>query len=299
MSFWASYQVFPTPKRFEEYRVPLDPIDTEGITIETYSPEIGRFLETHFGTTLRSRPPPMTGDEFVVARSRQGALLGCGHVVPHPPLFEGHRIYPTDWLCVSPAHRKTGLTSRILSVGYSYLRTKGIHTCLYLKEGAPMRITTPPLYSSTYVFRHTMPKQNSREGHLKTSLSPTQARRLMEIIRRVRPHTFLLHSEDLPNQTWRFWKKGLSWILMGFQDAYQSFKGESVGTLSAFFSGGPSSGSDFEAIVDSAPFDWIWTDQVFLKGGTTGGWSLDGPFHWYTYQWSTCLVLSDQYCLMV
>jgi len=121
----------------------------------------------------------------------------------------------------------------------------------------------------------------------------------MNLIRQVRPNTFILHSEDLPNQTWRFWKKGLSWILMGFQDAYQTYQGGTVGTLSAFFSAGPSSLENvWEALVDSAPFDWIWADQAFVKGHRSL-WSSDGPFHWYTYQWSTCIALSDQYCLMV
>ena len=329
MSFWAPYKGHATAKRFEEYRAPIHPMDTEGVTIESYSLELQRFLEDQFGSVLKSRPPAFSEEtkrgpphrptwsaeeefggahnprptwsaeeEFVVARSTNGTLLGCGHVVSRPPLFEGHPIYPTDWLCVAKDHRKTGLTSRILQVGYSYLRSKGVHTCLYLKEGAPMRIPMPPLYSSTYLYRRT--------DHLKASLSPCKAApirpgkaaRLMNLIRQVRPTTFILHSEDLPNQTWRFWKKGLSWILMGFQDAYQTYQGGTVGTLSAFFSAGPSLVGVWEALVDSAPFDWIWADQAFVKGHRSL-WSSDGPFHWYTYQWSTCIALSDQYCLMV
>jgi GNAT superfamily N-acetyltransferase len=289
MSFWSSYQTRPTQKRFEDTRS-----DHRIVRIESYSPEIRLFLQEFFGATaaLKSRPPPFSSAaEFVVARTPDGALLGCGHVATEPSFFEGHPVHATDWLCVVPAHRNTGLTSRILSVGYSYLRDKGIHHCIYLKEGQPMRMTSSPLYSSTYLFRRIL-----GSGDLKNSLSPPRASRLMAQIRRVRPDTFILHSETLLNQTWRFWKWGLSWILMGFQDAYQSFEGGTVGTLSAFFSAGPVLKAEFEALLDSAPFSWIWADSAFVKDAE--GWTVDGPFHWYAYQWATCLPFSDQYCLM-
>lgn len=293
MSFWAVYRPPSTQERFTDYRAPLLQVEPSGVTIERYSPDMSQFLRDEFGGALQSRPPPFSSeDEFVVARSSHGTIVGCGHVSNQPSFFEGHPIYPTDWLCVAAAHRGTGLTTRILSTGYSYLRHKGLHHCIYLKEGKPMGFATPPLYSSTYVFRRS-------EGGLQNPgppVSPQTAGRLMAAIRQVRPATFILHSEALSNQTWRFWKRGLSWCLMGFQDAYQTFQGGTVGTLSAFFSAN-CTGPVVEALIDSAPFDWVWADRAFLKD--TAGWQTDGPFHWYTYQWSTCCVPSDQYCLMV
>lgn len=293
MSFWASYRHRPG-----DLKAPLSPLpskDARVVRIETFSPIIRQFLQDQFDSAakgLQSTPPPFSvRDEFVVAYAPDGTLIGCGHVSTHPTLFEGQPVYPTDWLCVSPAHRKTGLTSRILSTGYSYLRQKGYHYCIYLKEGSPMRMATPPLYSSTYVFRKT------RGGLKGAPLSPSLANRLLTQIRQVRPTTFVLYSEALPNQTWRLWRKGGSWILMGFQNAYQTFQKGAVGTLSAYFAIGPHTRDDFEAMIDSAPFDWIWADVAFVKDSQ--GWFTDGPFHWYAYQWSTDRVFSDQYCLMV
>jgi len=295
MSFWASYRTSATQHRFEGHALtPIRAIESTGaitIAIERYRPEIRQFLADHFGT--QSCPPPFSPEDLFVVAVEKGRIQGVGHTGLVQPLLEGHPIQVTDWFCVTPTHRGTGLATRLLTAGYSYLRSQGIHHCIYLKEGRPMRIATSPLYSSSYVYRSVRPGPSPSQS---APLTAQKAARLMGLLRDVRPNTFVLHSEALPNQTWRFWKKGLSWILMGFQDAYQQFQSASVGTLSAFFAGGGVGAAEVEAVIDSAPFGWIWADTAFIKDRRL--WSIDGPFHWYTYQWSTCVVPSEQYCLM-
>jgi hypothetical protein len=53
----------------------------------------------------------------------------------------------------------------------------------------------------------------------------------------------------------------------------------------------------FEAMVDMAAYEWNWTDRVFVR--ERGSWSEDGPFHWYTYQWSTNAVPGANYGILV
>ena len=88
-------------------------------------------------------------------------------------------------------------------------------------------------------------------------------------------------------------------MLVCFQDAYQEFEGKSVGVLSAFLQSGRKEPEIFEQLVDRAPFDWIWTDRVFVNVSGPSLWTTDGPFHWYAYQWTTNLRPSSCYCIVI
>ena len=50
-------------------------------------------------------------------------------------------------------------------------------------------------------------------------------------------------------------------------------------------------------MVDMAAYEWNWTDRVFVQ--ERDSWSEDGPFHWYTYQWSTNAVPGSNYGILV
>jgi hypothetical protein len=104
------------------------------------------------------------------------------------------------------------------------------------------------------------------------------------------------------------WKNGCQWMAVCFQDAFQeiedssSGKKERIGCLVGLFESPVLRNRQavFEALVDASPFPWIWTDRVFLRGCEGGGgWTADGPFHWYAYGWTTALRPGPHYLLAV
>jgi len=184
---------------------------------------------------------------------------------------------------------------------------QGLRYSLFLKEGRALPRHTP-LYSSTYVYRRL---KGCGQGDLKISLSPPKAQALVATYRRLHPDTVWVYDVENKNQLWLFWKEGLEWILICVQDPHQTFEGGRIGWVTACFAKEPIRKEPFEALVNSAPYSWIWMDRAWLPEGstewnpqatTTEGsteWSLDGPFHWYAYQWSTNLRIQRFYGIVV
>jgi hypothetical protein len=252
--------------------------------------------------------------------------------------FEGQPIHVVDAFCVRPDCRKTGLASQLLAALHVETQARGMPYSVFLKEGRPLPIAQQPLYSSSYVYRH----RNETQRGLKDaanpfkssirSLSPHEAGAVVRAFCAVRPDTFVLWSAANPNQTWRLWKSGYEWMAVCFQDAFQEIETasgkERIGCVAEDgcllqqprFSQAPAPGrigclvglfespvlnnrsAILEALVDTSPFPWIWTDRVFVGSANSlsaNGWTADGPFHWYAYGWTTQVRPSSHYLLAV
>lgn len=245
------------------------------------------FLTQHYAAS-----PPLSPRDIHVAAVRDGALRGSVRLTAAKGLFEGHAVYTIDCLCVHPEDRAQQMASRLLATLHRYGVPRGYRYHVFLKEGRPLP-GLPPLYSSTYVFRRRALKESSNPP---TVIPTALAYRLLAAYRSVRPDVFFLGS-DTPNQTWWFWKRGPAWALACVQDAYQCHpEGGRIGMWTAFFRSEDATRA-FNEMVDAAPFAWSWTDRVFVED--MAGWREDGPFHWYTYQWSTSLVPGSNYGILV
>jgi hypothetical protein len=105
-----------------------------------------------------------------------------------------------------------------------------------------------------------------------------------------------IYNKTGTNQNWRFWKQGLNWMLACVQDAFQELDGLRIGWMTAFFASGT---YDINQIVEDLPFDWIWMDVRWLGSKSSDAWTLDMPFHWYAYQWTTVLQIQDFYGIVL
>jgi GNAT superfamily N-acetyltransferase len=288
MGFWDGYSQPRASRRFQVTPRPSPSLPGAAqfsIARPEETAEILEFLETFFGDVPRTpifRPFIHLSDREEVLIDRRNGSIRATIRYKYSGTFEGQPIYLIDCFCIHPDVRRTGIGSRILSALHDRTGSKAM---LFLKEGRPVP-GIQPLYSSSYVYRHVEP---ARCMHV-APVSPHMASHIVQTYRSMHPDTFWLHSTTNPNQSWRLWKQGLTWGLACFQDAFQTHPVEKgrIGWMTALFCSVGLSQLALEDLVNAAPFDWIWTDRVWM--GSCDGWSVDGPFHWYTYRWTTsCL----------
>jgi hypothetical protein len=339
MSFWEGIGTLGSSSRFEPCTRALAQLPNPipySFSFQTGSCDhLATFLYTYFGTPptgprLCLTPRPGSTEVVLQATDSSDQVSGCVRF-HYGGEFERQSIHVVDAFCVRPDCRKTGLASQLLAALHVETQARGMPYSIFLKEGRLLPIAQAPLYSSSYVYRRRGLKDAPDSFKSSVySLSPRQAGAVVRSFCALRPDTFVLWSETNPNQAWFLWKNGCQWMAACFQDAFQeieessSGKKERIGCLVGLFESPVLKNRQavFEALVDASPFPWIWTDRVFLRGceasstpgagsrlaphsngvGSNegaGGWTADGPFHWYAYGWTTALRPGSNYILAV
>lgn len=279
MSFWNSYRECPTDKRFQPIKRGLLPPITICPLMATSAdiPSITTFLTTYFGDAHHPVLKPVltpSSQELILYTRTPNKSIQATIRYKYAGTFEGQSIYLIDCFCAK--ERKTGVASQLLAA--LHVNTEQRPYALFLKEGRPIPGQTA-LYSSYYLYRRRKPTIESC-----LSLNSEKAYALVNAYRRVHKDLCWLANVDNPNQHWRLWKRELFWSLACFQDSFQEKDGERIGWMTAFVG---NTADGVEALVDACPFPWIWADQCWIT--ESDHWSLDGPFHWYTYRWTTSL----------
>jgi hypothetical protein len=291
-SFWTALVPATGLRRFESL---IRPLAIEPISVvracSTDTGPLCLFLEEFFGSSTGPTLKPVLdpSKEIILFVQEKGSIVASIRY-KYAGLFENQPIHIIDCFCVHPSKRKSGLATKLLGTLHHYTNERQLRYSLFLKEGRALP-NHQPLYSSHYVFRPC-------SGHLKTSLSPLKARALVAAYRQLYPDTLWIYDIDNVNQQWLFWKEGLEWILVCIQDAYQTHKGGRIGWISACFASEFIRSEPFERLLEQAPYSWIWMDGAWLPKESTN-WSIDGPFHWYAYQWSTNLSVRKFYGIVV
>ena len=293
-SFWSHLLVPTRTNRFESLIRPVT-VDTGSIQAIRANPlhtaSLTQFLEQFFGSppiTLNPRLDP--SNEIILFVQEEAQPLATIRY-KYAGRFDNHPIHIIDCFCIHPSKRKTGLATKLLATLHDYTNDRDLRYSLFLKEGRPLPYQEP-LYSSAYVFRPT-------KGGLKDPLSPLKAERLVRAYQALRPEMLWVYDVCNTNQRWFFWKEGLRFVLFCVQNAWQTFRGGSVGWITAFMASEPVPWQPFESLVEGCGYDWIWMDQAWVPEDTQQSWTQDGPFHWYAYQWSTNLPKQRFYGIIV
>jgi len=290
-SFWNSIAVPWTRKRFEPVLRTLEPSTVPfRIAAQQDVPRLTAFLEQFFGREVALKPVLKPDQEIILWIEQADQIVATIRYKPSA-FFEGQPIHLIDCFCIHPSVRKTGLATQLLTALHAHTNQRNLRYSLFLKEGDPLPLHIP-LYSSSYAYRRT-PRSKASTKDLK-ALSSRKAAALVGHYRRLRPDTVWIYDEANPNQLWRFWKEGLNWMLACVQDSFQELEGGRIGWMTAFFASGD---YDINQIVVNLPFDWIWLDAAWLRD--TEHWTRDTTFHWYAYQWTTCLAIRDFYGIVV
>jgi hypothetical protein len=274
---------------------------------------ICHFLRVHFGT------PPTTPvldipEEYLLSKDDYlfyveddiGHLVGCIRY-HHVGLFQTDNpqpIYVVDCFCIHPKWRKKGVGDYLLTVLHQFANKHDIPYALFLREGSPLSILTPPMYSGQYAYRDvTRPLHHISAVR---SLTPHQAYRMVQLYREGNPDIVLIGKESYPNQSWKWYRYQGRNILACVQNTYQTFqkngKQQRIGWMTAWLESPNVTEEDRVqaslAITQSlhGQFDYIWTNVAWTGGDKN--WTLDGGFHWYPYQWTTSLHIKRCYCIL-
>jgi hypothetical protein len=261
--------------------------------------EATAFLTQYFSKSSKTHPilhptlSPSPNEIILIARDRTDLLVGSIRY-KYSGELEGQPIHCIDCFCVHPSYRGTGLASQLLLEIHEYTNQLGKRYSIFLKEGRPVP-SVSPFYSSTYVYRSISNSDRSTPTDSVKQIPSDLAARLVPVYRQFHPATFWIHSVQNPNQTWYLYRTDTQFLLVCLQDSFQTFQGRRIGWLTACFRSGSVS---IEPILGSVSgYGWIWMDKSFLRDEE--GWDTDGPFHWYGYQWTSCLRPGRSYGIVV
>lgn len=267
--------------------------------------DIRNYLRTYFGTPIQSPVLDIPEMHLLGSKDHLFVIRDAHQIIAtlryhYMGILEEEPIYEVDCFCIHPAWRKKGVADVILTELHHYANQRNIPHCVFLKEGAPLSIFLLPWYRGVYVYRTLYSMQ--RNHPYVYSCTTTQAYRIMDQRRASDPNIVLLRNQETTNQQWKYYKKGMHWIMVCIQDTFQYKERGKMAWITAWIES-PSLTNAFReeasiAITDTLSpfFDHVWMNKEW--GGSHPLWQVDGEFYWYTYQWTTTLSLDRSYCFM-
>lgn len=268
--------------------------------------EIQIFIKTNFGS------PPNTpvldipinillndNDIILYVRDKTGIIAGC---IRYHYLGEFiQEIYCEDCFCIHPNWRKKGVGDYLLTQLHMYVNKNNIPYSMFLKEGTPLTMINIPFYSGIYVYKKVEQSINPKNI---INLSIESAYKLIDIFKELDDNLFIIRNNKSKNQIWKLYKNNTYIVLACFQNTYQTFeeeKKQKIGWITAWFESPNMTDNIREEasniLADSMynEFDYIWSNKLFTSGNK---WKVDGPFHWYLYQWTTNISIKRNYCIL-
>lgn len=305
-SFWSSINkstdITLTPKIISQIRTPeFDEVSLISPTgrsakLATYPATLLQtFLELHFGNppktpTLKLEFSPT--DILLYVEDNKSQIAGMIRYS-----YAGHldttSINVVDCFCIAPVWRKLGLGTYLLTMLHQETMRRGLQFSIFLKESAPIFALKRPFYSSSYVYTRT----HRRESNVQHLVSHRLALSLVDNYLKIYPDTFTVVKRTGKPTIWRLWHHSPYSILASFHNSFQihpetnSPIGWCTGWLESSTQAPASIRNEaISAMMDSLPFDWVWADKAWIGSAMADPrWSIDGPFHWYSYQWTpTC-----------
>lgn len=288
------YDAFPYPAQedSEDIHYLTHPAPLERLRV------ICDFLRTHFvydtpghHPTLAFTPDTLLGPRDHLLVLDQDGVVGTiryhftGFLWPE----KKEPIYLVDAFCVHPAHRGSGKGAALLHALHRYANRLGLTHALFLKEGPALPLLLSPLHSGVYYYRRCEPPALSHP--YVTRLTSNQAHRWIQVYQQLRPTLLILSPPDAPNQQWFVYRSPKGTVLACIQDTHQCTpKGERMGWVTVWLETAVHTKALRVAAANAiamAPhgFDWLWIMTV-LPLEENNGWIKDGPFHWYSFQWT-------------
>jgi N-acetylglutamate synthase-like GNAT family acetyltransferase len=274
--------------------------------------EIRDFIKNNFGS------PPKTPiynipnrfllsekDHILVVKDIDRLIVGCVrfHFLGTYASSDNEEIYCVDCFTVNKKWRGKGLGDYLLTYLHTYVNNNNIPYCMFLKEGFSLSIVHSPIYTGIYVYRELLEQRITE--NIK-DLSVVQAYRLMDLFREINPRMFIIRNIKSENQKWKIYKKDKNKILACFQDAFQSFEEDKKIKKIGWCTGWIESSGITDEFREEASrelsasmfpeFNYIWMNKEWV--GNEKIWKVDGPFNWYTYQWTSAINIKNSYCIL-
>ena len=323
MVFWKTfpfYNLIQTKLNSQKFKSQIferssvgSPTGTEAVIVKSDNTkninEVCEFLRNNFGdppnTPILDIPSDQLlqeKDYIMLLRDTDKNIVGCirYHYIGKFLTAESQEIYCEDCFCIDKRWRGRGVGDYLLTQLHIFVN---IPYSLFLKEGHSLSIINSPIYSGVYVYRKI--SQSTNSGNVK-NLTVDQAYRVMDIFREINTGMFIVCNKNTTNQIWRLWKKGTYKVLACFQDAYQRFEKDGIMNKIGWITGWIESPNMTDKYREEASkelsdsmfpqFNYIWGNIDWIGGSDE--WTIDGSFHWYVYQWSTCVSIKKSYCIL-
>ena len=199
--------------------------------------------------------------------------------------------------CVHPTLRKKGIGGHLLNAVWHDLIQLGKDACIFLKEGSPLLSAGPPLISGRWIYRYCDTiNHNLIIRYIKTHIEADSL-----IAKYAANKSNVLYNMDCTHsKTLIYEYKGLRGsILAAFSAANQI---HSANRRPIYYQTGWLEQGDIllteriiaaRAISDSvgvaAGGAWVWCDCSIINNTVISPWRLDGPYHYYAFQWTADL----------
>ena len=307
LSFWSNYWRSMPGRYARFYSVQTHMPEQAVILASKGNPDlVSPFLKTYFKSNPRTSPEyiyeEIPEEILLQIPDASGAIAGSIRARPSGS-FEYMPITLIDCFCVRPDMRRKGLGTTLLVSIKEACAKSGIYNAIFLKEGNPINaFGVLPIYSSYYAYRDISGLDKSKSVSYMTA---NQAYTLISSYFMLRPDTFLILNKQTDNQKWLIYRSDISgvWVLALIQNSYQTISGKKIAWVTGWIES-PMVNEDTrilasEEITSSIArlgYDWVWLDYNWI--GKSKKFQLDGPFHWYSYQWSTSLTPGTSYCIM-
>jgi len=311
LSFWSNYWK-SAPGRYARFYSVQTQMPGKTILASKGNPDlVAPFLKTYFKSNTRSPEynyEKVPEEILLQIPDTSGAIAATIRARPAGS-FEYMPISLIDCFCVRPDMRRKGLGTSLLVSIKEACAASGIYNAIFLKEGNPIdALGVLPIHSSFYAYRNISGLDKSKSV---SYMTPSQAYALISSYSLLRPDTFLIINKRTDNQRWLMYRhSGNStnsgsgiWVLALIQNSYQTISGKKIAWVTGWIES-PLVNEDTrilasEEITSSITrlgYDWVWLDYNWI--GKSKQFQLDGPFHWYTYQWATSLTPGISYCIM-
>jgi hypothetical protein len=295
---------------------------------------VSQFLHTFFGSPPKtpylyieptqliynpSKPVHHVKTLYITSSTKNPQIIGCvrdtfaGYIWTNT-IKRRVPVYCIDCFCVHPEYRKTGVGHELLHNWHYDSDKEGIHTVIFLKEGAPLPITALPFYSSRYAYINVrkMKQELTNNSMLRNEtnwkyISVHDAEHKIQTYKKIFPDTFVIfNATSTIKRSFLEYKKDTYWALLCIQDSHQIHpEDKGIIGLQTCFLPSPnlingSSNDEFnlcmKELIHNIHFDWFWTDQQWISKSDLK-WKKDGPFHWYSFQWFTNKKIGPYYCM--
>ena len=320
-SFWKPYNIeigchnYNSTDKFisieRDISIPPSPTSNSFVVMQSEKElnNVRHFLKKWFGNPPKSPQldnPVCENDQIVLAvKYRADGVWKIAGTIRYKYTgnFNGHDINIIDCFCIHPEWRKCGVGTYLLAALHKYTNSIGKKWSIFLKEGGLLPIAQTPFYSSLYRYRRV--RSNICTPAVQT-IRVDDALKIIYIFKMLRPGIFIIANRHTLNQKWRLYTNGRHWMLAVIQDTYQIHPfnygkiGLCVGVIESI--GFPPSlrNNALLQLTEDPEFSWIWLDTIWVDDNSQRSmWSIDGPFHWYAYQWTSSIRPGRDYCIMI
>jgi hypothetical protein len=285
--------------------------------------DIRLFLKLYFGnpphTPIFDIPEEkiISQKDIIIVAYHNNEMIGCIRYHYIGIFYQKNiPIYSEDCFCIHPLWRKKGIGDYLLTKLHIYVNNNNMPYSMFLKEGSRLNIVHIPIYSGIYVYKKINKVDNTIDKSIENiaennktiiSITNTQAFNIIKHFQEIYNNTlFTIIDIENEDNKWILYTHPINTkykILACFKDTYQTIHSNKMAWCTGWFETPNIPLYIKEEAINNMIYrlyplyTYIWMNKELVNN--IEGWEIDGPFYWYTYQWTTNINIKNNYCITV